>query len=138
MFWWPKGFVQFNSQQLTAKESRLLALSVAANEKYQCVLGCCARGRCHQRRSSRNTGRHFVDKDVYTNAQAGTRMSIMMAPVLGKEFFELISLVVSAVNGCEMCVRLHEESVLKHGASEARVLDAIRLGAVLKGLITVL
>ncbi|WP_229369730.1 hypothetical protein [Fibrivirga algicola] len=35
-----------------------------------------------------------------------------------------------------MCVRSHEESVLTHKTSEARVLGAIRLGAVLKGLIT--
>ena len=61
-----------------------------------------------------------------------------MNPVLGKEFFELMSLVVSAVNGCELCVRAHEESVLKHDATEARVFDAIRLASVIKGLITLL
>lgn len=65
-------------------------------------------------------------------------MSIMMNPVLGKEFFELVSLVVSAVNGCEACVRSHEESILKQGSSETRIFDAIRLASVVKGLITLL
>ncbi|RZM20232.1 MAG: alkylhydroperoxidase [Pedobacter sp.] len=150
------GNVLNNSQHLTAKESRLLALSVAATEKHQLLINAFSAAAmqegatdtevaetlaCASLLSTNNIYyrfRHFVDKEVYTNAQAGIRMSIMMTPVLGKEFFELMSLVVSAINGCEMCVRSHEESVLKHGASEARVIDAIRLGAVIKGLITVL
>jgi alkyl hydroperoxide reductase subunit D len=61
-------------------------------------------------------------------------MNIMMNPVLGKEFFELMSLAVSAVNGCESCVNSHEESVRKLGSSEVRIFDAIRLAAIVKGL----
>jgi lipoyl-dependent peroxiredoxin subunit D len=37
------------------------------------------------------------------------KMNIMMKPVTGKEFFELMSLTISAVNGCEMCVNAHEK-----------------------------
>ncbi|RYZ47836.1 MAG: alkylhydroperoxidase, partial [Sphingobacteriales bacterium] len=74
----------------------------------------------------------------YNTTPAGLRMSIMMSPVLGKEFFELVSLMVSALNGCELCVTSHEASVKQHGASEARIYDAIRLGAVMKSLIVVL
>lgn len=149
------GNVLNNSTNLSAKESRLLALSVAANEKHQPLIDAFTESAkqagatdadvaetlaCTSLLSTNNIYyrfRHFANKDAYTNAQAGIRMSIMMTPVLGKEFFELMSLVVSAINGCEMCVRSHEESVLKHGASEARVLDAIRLGAVIKGLLVV-
>ena len=58
----------------------------------------------------------------------------MMSPVLGKEFFELISLAVSAVNGCEMCVKSHEISVIEAGSTEARVWDAIRLASVITSL----
>jgi len=61
-----------------------------------------------------------------------------MNPVLGKEFFELLSLVVSSINGCEMCVTSHEQSVLQHGSSESRVFEAVKLGAIIKGLIAVL
>ena len=61
-------------------------------------------------------------------------MNVMMSPVLGKEFFELMSLAVSAVNGCESCVNSHEESVRKLGSSDARIFDSIRLASVIRGL----
>ena len=80
----------------------------------------------------------MVDKEYYNTAPAGIRMSIMMNPVLGKEFFELASLTVSAINGCQMCVVSHEQSVKNHGATEARILDAIRLTAIIKSLIVLL
>lgn len=79
-----------------------------------------------------------MHKDFYNNQPAGIKMSIMMNPVLGKEFFELLSLVVSSINGCEMCVTSHEQSVLQHNSSESRVFEAVKLGAVIKGLITIL
>jgi len=78
--------------------------------------------------------RHFTGKEYYNSTPAGIKMSIMANPVLGKEFFELVSLVVSALNGCEICVKSHEQSVLQHGSSEARIYDAVRLGATIKGL----
>jgi len=78
--------------------------------------------------------RHFVKKDKYNQLQGRIKMSIMMNPVLGKEFFELVSLAVSAVNACEMCINAHEQSVLNHGGSEERIFDAIRIAAVITGL----
>jgi alkyl hydroperoxide reductase subunit D len=82
--------------------------------------------------------RHFMQKDFYTNQPAGIKMSIMMNPVTGKEFFELVSLVISAVNGCEMCVSSHEQSVLQHGSSEPKIFEAVKTGSIIKGLITIL
>ena len=49
--------------------------------------------------------RHFVNKEKYHEIPARIKMNIMARPVGGKEFFELMSLAVSAVNGCEMCVK---------------------------------
>ncbi|GAB4032101.1 carboxymuconolactone decarboxylase family protein [Spirosoma gilvum] len=150
------GNVLNNSQNLTKKEALLLALSVAVNEKHQPLVDSLTAAAkqegatdadvsetiaCTSLLSTNNVFyrfRHFVSKDYYQQTQPGIRMSIMMNPVLGKEFFELMSLAVSAVNGCELCVRSHEESVLKHGASEARVFDAIRVASVIKGFITLL
>ncbi|WP_338876656.1 carboxymuconolactone decarboxylase family protein [Spirosoma sp. SC4-14] len=150
------GNVLNSSQTLTKKETTLLALSVAVNEKYQPLIDSLTAmakqegasdaeitetTACTSLLSTNNVFyrfRHFVSKDYYQQTQPGIRMSIMMNPALGKEFFELMSLAVSAVNGCELCVRSHEESVLKHGSTEARVFDAVRLAAVIKGLITVL
>lgn len=148
--------VLFNSQHLSKKEALLLAYSVAVNEKFdllkdsfsQLSLLAGATDKelsevvaCTSLLNVNNVFyrfRHFMHKDFYNNQQAGIKMGIMLNPVLGKEFFELVSLVVSALNGCEMCVTSHEQSVLKHGSSESRVFEAVKLGAVIKGLVTVL
>jgi len=58
-------------------------------------------------------------------------MNIMGRPVGGKEFFELMSLAVSAVNGCEMCVKAHEASLIELGAKEERIFEAVRLASVI-------
>ena len=145
-----------NTQYISRKEALLIALAVAVNEKFTLlqdsftnlakeagateaeiaeIIACTA---------LMNTNnifyrfRHFMQKDFYSNQPAGIKMTIMMNPVLGKEFFELVSLVVSSVNGCEMCVSSHEQSVLQHGSSESRVFEAVKTGAIIKSLITVL
>ena len=150
------GNVLNNTQYLNKKEALLLALAVAVNEKHTALSESFSRQAleaganegelaeivaCTSLMNTNNIFyrfRHFTNKEFYQNHPAGIKMSSMMNPVLGKEFFELVSLVISAVNGCELCVRSHEQSVLQHGSSEARVLEAVKLGAVLKGLITVL
>lgn len=81
--------------------------------------------------------RHWVHKDTYQKP-AGLRMNIMARPVTGKLSFEMMALAVSMINGCEACVKSHEESVLKHGASEDKVYDLARLAAIVKGLEPVL
>ena len=78
--------------------------------------------------------RHFSDNKKYAELPARIRMNIMMSPVLGKERFELISLAVSAVNGCEVCVNSHEHSVRELGTNEERIFDAIRLAAIVASL----
>ena len=82
--------------------------------------------------------RHFAKKDFYNNQPAGIKMSVMMNPVTGKETFELISLVISAVNGCELCVNAHESKLIADGTPEIKVFEAVKLGAVIKSLVTVL
>jgi len=145
------------SSNLSKKEACLLALSVAANEKSAVLINAfetLARkeeatdaeiAEIHACTALMNTNnvfyrfRHYLPQNqYYNNTPAGLRMSIMMNPVLGKGFFELVSLVVSALNGCELCVTSHEASVKQHGASEARIYDAIRLGAVIKSLAVLL
>ncbi|MCU0417201.1 MAG: carboxymuconolactone decarboxylase family protein [Cytophagaceae bacterium] len=74
--------------------------------------------------------RHFTQKEKYQQLQARIRMNTMMKPVVGKEFFEILSLAVSAVNGCEMCVQAHEHSLMEMGTSEERVWEAIRIASI--------
>lgn len=78
--------------------------------------------------------RHFANSDNYQNMPARIRMNIMSKPVLGKELFELISLAVSAVNGCEVCVKSHEQSVKSLGAGEKRIFGAIRIASVVTSI----
>ena len=78
--------------------------------------------------------RHFLNKEKYNEIPARVKMNIMARPVTGKEFFELVSLAVSAVNGCEMCVKAHEASLIELGAKEERVFEAVRLAAVITSL----
>lgn len=145
------------SAQFNPKEAALLALATAANEKSKLVTKAFEN-------KARNEGatdveiaevyacvglmntnnifyrfRHYMHSvEYYNNQPAGLRMSSMMNPAVGKEFFELMSLVVSALNGCERCVTSHEASVKQHGATEQRIYDAIRLGAVIKSLCVIL
>lgn len=141
---------------LTEKEAVLLALAVSVNQKHEITINSLTElaklkgaseaeiNEIHALTSLLNANnvfyrfKHFVGKEYYNTAPAGIRMSIMMNPVLGKEFFELASLTVSAINGCEMCVKSHEQSVINHGATEARIMDAIRLTAIFKSLIVLL
>lgn len=141
---------------LSKKEAYLLGLAVAVNEKHtdlQASFEKLATGEgatakdiaeiisCTSLMNANNVYyrfRHFVNKEFYTATPAGIRMSIMANPVLGKEFFELVSLTVSALNGCEMCVTSHEEALLKHGTEQQRILEAVRLGAVLRSLVVLL
>ena len=138
------------SQNINRKEALLIALSVAVNEKNAALTTALeelavAEGAdkkelaevtaCVSLMNANNVFyrfRHFMDKEFYNAAPAGIKMSIMVNPVLGKEFFELLSLVVSALNGCEMCVTSHEQSVLNHGGTQARIFDAVRIGAIFK------
>jgi len=75
--------------------------------------------------------RHFTQKEKYTQIPARIRMQIMAKPLTGKEFFELLSLAVSAVNGCEMCVNAHEDSLIKMGTTEERIFDAVRIASLI-------
>lgn len=142
------------SENLNLKEAYLIALAIAANEGNKILTGAFtslaklnnASGSeiaeaiaCASMLASNNVFyrfKHFIkgSNENYQSMPAGIKMNVMMNPILGKELFELTSLAVSAVNGCESCVNSHEESVRKLGASEARIFDAIRLASVVRGL----
>lgn len=135
------------SAHLTEKECALLGLSTAVNNnnlpltnyytKYAEEQGATAADiaeavGCASLLASNNVFyrfRHFTQKEKYTQIPARIRMQLMMKPVTGKEFFELMSLAISAVNGCEMCVNAHEDSLIKLGTTEERIFDAVRIAS---------
>jgi alkyl hydroperoxide reductase subunit D len=73
--------------------------------------------------------RHMVAKESYSQKPARLRMQRIAKPATNKPDFELFCLAVSAINGCEMCVRSHEAVVVEGGISEDQVHDAIRVAA---------
>ncbi|CAM3720164.1 carboxymuconolactone decarboxylase family protein [Mucilaginibacter galii] len=135
------------SEHLSTKECALLGLSTAINNnnkpltiyftKYAEEQGATAAeigeaAGCASLLASNNIFyrfRHFTQKEKYTQIPARIRMQLMMKPVTGKEFFELMSLAISAVNGCEMCVNAHEDSLIKLGTTEERIFDAVRIAS---------
>ena len=142
-----------SSEHLSGKESMLLALALSVNAGKPMLQEAFRRKSLEAGASEAETGeamacaslmaannvfyrfRHYMQSEQYNNLPARFRMNIMMNPLLGKEFFELISLAVSAVNGCEMCVRSHEQSLRALGASEERIFDAVRLASVMESLV---
>ena len=145
-----------NAESLGKKNAYLLAFSIAVNEKNTVLQEAFEKGALAQGATDKELAevisctslmnannvyyrfRHFMEEEFYNNAQAGIRMSIMANPILGKELFELVSLVVSAVNGCQMCVTSHEKTLIGHGTDKQRIHDAVRLGAVVKSLTVLL
>ena len=73
--------------------------------------------------------RHMVGKPAYAQKPARLRMNRLVQPATNKVDFELFSLAVSAINGCEMCVRAHEKVVIEGGLTEEHVHDAVRIAA---------
>ncbi len=74
--------------------------------------------------------RHMIGKSEYAALPARLRMSRLASPQTSKLDFELMCIAVSAINGCEMCVRSHEKSLLELGSNEVQVHDAVRIAAV--------
>ncbi|MGZ3820255.1 MAG: carboxymuconolactone decarboxylase family protein, partial [Mucilaginibacter sp.] len=117
------------SEHLSTKECALIGLSTAINNNNKVLVQFFTRYAEEQGATAAETAeaagcasllasnnifyrfRHFTQKEKYTQIPARIRMQLMMKPATGKEFFELMSLAISAVNGCEMCVNAHEDSL---------------------------
>ncbi len=78
--------------------------------------------------------RHLVGKPGYAAKPPRLRMQRLAKPATSAADLELFSLAVSAITGCEQCVRAHEEQVGKAGLTEDQVHDAVRIAAVVHGV----
>ena len=74
------------------------------------------------------------DGAEYGSMPARLRMQIIGNPGVPRLDFELACLASSAITGCEACVRSHEESARKNGATKEMVQDAVRIAAVIHGV----
>lgn len=70
--------------------------------------------------------------EEYRTLPAKLRMNVIGNPGVEKADFELWALAVSAINGCEFCVKSHEKMLRDHGLSIEQVQTAIRVAATVK------
>ena len=77
---------------------------------------------------------HLVSEKEYQTMPAGLRMSVIGNPGIPKADFELMSLAVSAINGCGLCIDSHEKVLRKEGVTAQAIQSAVRIAAVLQAV----
>jgi alkyl hydroperoxide reductase subunit D len=81
---------------------------------------------------------HLVEEPEYAQMPARLRMNVIGNPGIDKLDFELVSLAVSAVNGCGMCIVAHEKQLRKHDVSREAIQSAVRIAATIHAVAGVL
>jgi len=81
---------------------------------------------------------HLVEDPEYAQLPARLRMNVLGNPGIGKADFELLSLAVSAINGCGTCVASHERQLRKHEFGREAVQSAVRIAATVHAVARVL
>jgi alkyl hydroperoxide reductase subunit D len=80
---------------------------------------------------------HLASNEAYGSMPAGLRMSVIGRPGIDKADFELMSLAVSAVNGCGLCIDSHEKVLNQAGVGGDVVQHAVRIASVMHAVATV-
>jgi alkyl hydroperoxide reductase subunit D len=81
---------------------------------------------------------HLVEDAEYAQLPARLRMNVIGNPGIDKVDFELLSLAVSAINGCGTCVASHERQLRKHELTREAVQSAVRIAATVHAVARVL
>lgn len=81
---------------------------------------------------------HLASNEEYGKLPARLRMNVIGNPGIDKVDFELLSLAVSAVNGCGLCIDSHERVLKKAGVSTEAIQHAVRIASVIHGIAVVL
>jgi lipoyl-dependent peroxiredoxin subunit D len=81
---------------------------------------------------------HLVEDPEYQKMPARLRMNVIGNPGIDKMDFELLSLAVSAINGCGMCVASHERQLREHGVTREAIQSAVRIASVIHSVAVVL
>ncbi|MDO4910805.1 MAG: carboxymuconolactone decarboxylase family protein [Corynebacterium sp.] len=72
--------------------------------------------------------------DDYAQVKMGLRMNIIANPGVEKADFELWSLAVSTINGCERCTAAHDNVVRGEGLTKEQVFEAVKIAATVQGV----
>ena len=81
---------------------------------------------------------HLVEDSEYQTLPARLRMNVMANPGIDKLDFELLSLAVSAINGCGLCITSHEKKLRQHGVSREAIQSVVRIAATVHAAAVVL
>ena len=81
---------------------------------------------------------HLVEDAEYQTLPARLRMQAVVGHGIGRDDFELLSIAVSAVNGCGLCVTSHEKKLRAAGVSRETIQSTIRIAAVIHAVAGVL
>jgi len=81
---------------------------------------------------------HLVEDAEYQAMPARLRMNILANPGIDKLEFELLSLAVSAINGCGLCISSHEKKLRAHGYTREMIQSAVRIAATVHAVAGVL
>jgi lipoyl-dependent peroxiredoxin subunit D len=81
---------------------------------------------------------HLVEDPEYAKLPARLRMNVLANPGIARNDFELLSLAVSAINGCGSCIAAHERQVREHGLTREAVQSAVRIAATVHAVARVL
>jgi alkyl hydroperoxide reductase subunit D len=77
---------------------------------------------------------HLMKNPEYRTLPARLRMNIIANPGVEKTDFELWSLAVSAINGCDLCLDAHEGELKKRGLSNVAIQTARRIASVVNAI----
>jgi lipoyl-dependent peroxiredoxin subunit D len=81
---------------------------------------------------------HLVEDAEYQAMPARLRMNFIGSPGIDKLDFELLSLAVSAINGCGLCISSHEKKLRQHGFTREMIQSAVRIAATVHAVAGVL
>lgn len=76
---------------------------------------------------------HLITDKDFSNMPTQLRMNSMQSHGIAPIDFELMSLAVSAINGCGLCMDSHTKQLVTHGVNKTSIQSTIRLASVLKG-----
>lgn len=77
---------------------------------------------------------HLASNAQYKTMPAKLRMNVIGKPGVEKADFELWSLAVSTINGCEHCAVAHDKTVREEGLTKEQVWEAVKIAAVIQAI----
>lgn len=72
--------------------------------------------------------------DDYTQVRMGLRMNIIANPGVEKADFEMWSMAVSTINGCENCTAAHDDVIRKEGVTKEQAWEAVKIASTIAGV----